>query len=109
MGDNGASVSGLRRHARSFARHWHADFGIGFGPDVVQHSRDLVLGERPQRLQLAARQLERPGISIAQVAEDAGYESEAAFNRAFKRMMGAPPGVWRKSRRMLNGTGVRPS
>ena len=60
------------------------------------------------RLQLAARQLERPGISIAQVAEDAGYESEAAFNRAFKKMMGAPPGAWRKSRRTLYGTGVRP-
>jgi AraC-like DNA-binding protein len=61
------------------------------------------------RLQLAARQLERTSISIAQVAEDAGYESEAAFNRAFKKMMGAPPGVWRKSRRTPNGTGVRPS
>lgn len=50
------------------------------------------------RLQLAARALERPGVSIAQAAAEVGYESEAAFNRAFKRLVGVPPGTWRKSR-----------
>jgi len=50
------------------------------------------------RLQLAARGLERQGVSIAQVAAEVGYESEAAFNRAFKRLVGVPPGVWRRSR-----------
>lgn len=49
------------------------------------------------RLQLAARLLERPGVSIAQAAAEVGYESEAAFNRAFKRFVGVPPGTWRKS------------
>jgi AraC-like DNA-binding protein len=58
------------------------------------------------RLQLAARQLERPGISIAWVAGEAGYESEAAFNRAFKRIMGTPPGIWRKRRNALNKDAV---
>jgi AraC-like DNA-binding protein len=50
------------------------------------------------RLQLAARALERPGVSIAQAAAEVGYESEAAFNRAFKRLVGVPPGTWRKTR-----------
>lgn len=48
------------------------------------------------RLQLAARALERPGTSIAQAAAEVGYESEAAFNRAFKRLVGVPPGAWRR-------------
>jgi AraC-like DNA-binding protein len=61
------------------------------------------------RLQLAARLLERPGVNIAQVAQDVGYESEAAFNRAFKKLMGTPPGVWRKSRYASNNTEVRTS
>jgi AraC-like DNA-binding protein len=50
------------------------------------------------RLQLAARLLERQGTSIAQAAAEVGYESEAAFNRAFKRQVGVPPGSWRRSR-----------
>lgn len=50
------------------------------------------------RLQLASRLLEQPGVSIAQAGADVGYESEAAFNRAFKKLVGTPPGVWRKTR-----------
>lgn len=50
------------------------------------------------RLQLAARLLERPNVSIAQAAAQVGYESEAAFNRAFKKQVGVPPGAWRKQR-----------
>jgi AraC-like DNA-binding protein len=50
------------------------------------------------RLQLARRLLERPGVSIAQAGAEVGYESEAAFNRAFKKQVGVPPGSWRRSR-----------
>lgn len=50
------------------------------------------------RMQLATRLLERPGAGVAQVAAEVGYESEAAFNRAFKKSLGAPPGSWRRSR-----------
>jgi len=50
------------------------------------------------RLQLAAQLLERNGTSIAQAAAEVGYESEAAFNRAFKKQVGIPPGSWRRSR-----------
>lgn len=50
------------------------------------------------RMQMAARRLERPGVSIAQAGAEIGYESEAAFSRAFKKYVGAPPGAWRKGR-----------
>ena len=47
------------------------------------------------RLQLAARSLERTSRGVAEIAADVGYESEAAFNRAFKREFGQPPGRYR--------------
>jgi len=47
------------------------------------------------RLQLAARSLERTSRGVAEIAADIGYESEAAFNRAFKREFGQPPGRYR--------------
>lgn len=50
------------------------------------------------RLQIALRLLERNDVSIAQAAAEVGYESEAAFNRAFKSKVGLPPGAWRRSR-----------
>lgn len=52
------------------------------------------------RMQLATRLLERPGVGVAQVAAEVGYDSEAAFNRAFKKCVGAPPGAWRKGRQV---------
>jgi len=50
------------------------------------------------RLQLAAHRLCQPQESTAQVAAQFGYESEAAFNRAFKRYVGEPPATWRRKR-----------
>jgi AraC-like DNA-binding protein len=47
------------------------------------------------RLQLAARSLEKTSRGVAEIAADVGYESEAAFNRAFKREFGLPPGRYR--------------
>jgi AraC-like DNA-binding protein len=47
------------------------------------------------RLQLAARSLERTSRGVAEIAAKVGYESEAAFNRAFKREYGQPPGRYR--------------
>ena len=61
-----------------------------------------LVGEAPMRylanwrMQLA-RQLLRDGThSIQEVATRVGYESEAAFNRAFKRATGSPPATWRR-------------
>jgi AraC-like DNA-binding protein len=48
------------------------------------------------RLQLAARLLERTPRGVAEIAGEVGYESEAAFNRAFKREFRQPPGKYRR-------------
>jgi len=51
------------------------------------------------RLQLAGRSLERTSRSVAEIAADVGYASEAAFNRAFKREFGQTPGRYRSDHR----------
>ncbi len=51
------------------------------------------------RMQLAATRLRDTDAKIIEVALDVGYESEAAFSRAFKRAVGESPGAWRRSRR----------
>jgi AraC-like DNA-binding protein len=61
-----------------------------------------LIGESPMRylagwrVQLAKQMLREGDSSIAQIAFRVGYESEAAFNRAFKRSAGSPPAAWRK-------------
>jgi AraC-like DNA-binding protein len=53
------------------------------------------------RLQVAARSLEKTARGVAEIAAEVGYESEAAFNRAFKREFGQPPGRYRSQHRSL--------
>lgn len=47
------------------------------------------------RMQLAASQLRSGGDSVAVIAGRVGYDSEAAFSRAFKKAVGVPPSQWR--------------
>ncbi|MGE5128358.1 MAG: AraC family transcriptional regulator [Sphingomonadaceae bacterium] len=62
-----------------------------------------LVGEPPMqyltrwRLALAAQSLRAGGEPVGRIAERIGYDSEAAFNRAFKREFGAPPAKWRRS------------
>jgi AraC-like DNA-binding protein len=51
------------------------------------------------RLQLGAQMLVSTSYSVAQVASEVGYESEAAFNRAFKREFETPPARFRSQSR----------
>jgi len=70
---------------------------------LAQRFSDLI-GQPPMqylarwRLQIASQELLHGNKSLAIVAEQVGYESEAAFNRAFKREFGTPPAGWRKRR-----------
>jgi AraC-like DNA-binding protein/quercetin dioxygenase-like cupin family protein len=47
------------------------------------------------RMQMAARRLADPAARVASVAREVGYESEAAFSRAFKKVVGRSPSQWR--------------
>ena len=47
------------------------------------------------RMQVATQQLRNSNISLAQVAEIVGYDSEAAFSRAFKKTFGTATATWR--------------
>lgn len=50
------------------------------------------------RLQLAADQLARGSAKVAAIGARVGYDSEAAFSRAFKRATGQSPSAWRNAR-----------
>jgi AraC-like DNA-binding protein len=54
-------------------------------------------------MQIAARELRIGSKSLAAVAEQIGYESEAAFSRAFRREFGMPPASWRRSEGKMDG------
>jgi AraC family transcriptional regulator, alkane utilization regulator len=68
---------------------------------LAQRFTELT-GESPMRyltgwrIQLAKNLMLQLALPIAEVADRVGYESEAAFNRAFKRNVGVPPATWRK-------------
>jgi AraC-like DNA-binding protein len=72
-----------------------------------------LLGEAPLtyvsrcRMQLGARLLETTDDTVLQVALNAGYESEAAFNRAFKREFALPPARYRSQRRAADRASAR--
>lgn len=50
------------------------------------------------RMQLAAGLLAGGNQAVAQIASEVGYESEAAFSRAFRKLVGMPPATWRRAR-----------
>jgi len=51
------------------------------------------------RMQVAAGLLRDTSAKVLDVALEVGYESEAAFSRAFKREVGVSPAAWRRERR----------
>ena len=75
------------------------EVGISRSALVERFSR--YLSEPPMayltrwRLQLAAQSLQKTSRGVADIASDIGYQSEAAFSRAFRREFGQPPGQYR--------------
>ncbi len=49
------------------------------------------------RMQIASGLLTSGQANIARIAVEVGYDSEAAFSRAFKKIVGMPPAAWRKN------------
>jgi AraC family transcriptional regulator, activator of mtrCDE len=48
------------------------------------------------RMTLASNELKKPSVSTGAVADAVGYQSETAFQRAFKSYMGLTPAQWRR-------------
>jgi AraC-like DNA-binding protein len=77
---------------------------VGLSRSALSDRFTRALGVAPMqylaawRIQVAAHELLASGKSIAQVAQQVGYESEASFTRAFKRELGLPPAAWRRER-----------
>ena len=64
-----------------------------------------VVGQPPMqylaqwRMQVAANLLVQSGGKVSAIGAEVGYDSEAAFSRAFKKSTGLAPGAWREARR----------
>lgn len=75
----------------------------GISRSVLAERFTELVGDSPMRylagwrVQLAKQMMRDGDSSIAEIASRVGYESEAAFNRAFKRSAGSPPAAWRKA------------
>jgi AraC-like DNA-binding protein len=88
------------------SRQWTVDElarEVGLSRSALAERFATLVGEPPMqylmrwRLALAARALRSGAEAIVHIAARSGYDSEAAFNRAFKREFGMPPAAWRKS------------
>lgn len=116
-GDRGGWLAGLRdAHVGSALRLLHANPAKSWTVEdlaretalsrsaLAQRFTDLV-GEAPMRylarwrMQLAKELLRDGSQGIQEIAVRVGYESEPAFNRAFKRATGVPPAAWRKGQK----------
>ena len=91
---------------RDITRRWTVDdLGreVGLSRSALADRFFRLIGEPPMhylagwRMQVATQQLRTTSASLAQVAEIVGYDSEAAFSRAFKKAFGAAPATWRRS------------
>lgn len=75
----------------------------GTSRSVLSERFSAMVGQPPIeylasfRIQLAAERLSKTDDRLAAVAADSGYESQAAFHRAFKRIAGIAPGRWRET------------
>jgi AraC-like DNA-binding protein len=75
---------------------------VGLSRSALHERFAEMIGQPPMqyltnwRMQVAAALLRNTNATVASVAQDVGYDSEAAFARAFKRLVGRPPAAWRR-------------
>ena len=80
---------------------------VGLSRSALHERFARYLGQPPMqylanwRIQVGSRLLRDTRRTVATLALDVGYESEAAFSRAFKRLVGAPPAAWRRLQSMV--------
>jgi AraC-like DNA-binding protein len=89
-------------------RNWNVeDLGreTGLSRSALADRFTRVMGMPPMqylsqwRMHVAAQSLKSTSLSLARLAEQVGYESEAAFSRAFRKTFGSAPASWRRMNR----------
>lgn len=92
---------------RDIARSWTVETlgrEIGLSRSALADRFIRLIGMPPMhylaswRMQVAMQELRNTSATLAQVADRVGYESEAAFSRAFKKAVGTAPATWRRAR-----------
>ena len=87
------------------AHAWTVDSlakAVGASRSVLAERFAHFVGQPPMqylskwRLALAANYLSSTSLSLSRIAEEIGYEADAAFSRAFRREYGVPPATWRR-------------
>jgi len=98
------------------AAEWNIDDlskQVGLSRSALHERFVELIGQPPMqyltnwRMQLASRLLRETQSSVAAIALEVGYDSEAAFARAFKRLVGTPPAAWRRMQGELNARSAR--
>ena len=75
---------------------------VGLSRSALHERFADMIGQAPMqylanwRMQVGAALLRDTASTVASVAQEVGYRSEAAFTRAFKRLVGKPPSLWRR-------------
>ncbi len=96
-------------HARP-GEHWSVRRlaqGVAMSPSRFAARFAAALGDSPMvyltkwRMNVASRLLASTQRGVSVIAAEVGYESLAAFNRAFKRHVGVTPAAWRTRKRSL--------
>jgi AraC-like DNA-binding protein len=86
------------------ARNWTIEElakNVGLSRSVLAEGFTDLVGMPPMhylakwRMQIASELLSGGNANVATIAAEIGYESEAAFSRAFKKMVGVPPSACR--------------
>jgi AraC-like DNA-binding protein len=92
---------------QQIARPWTLEMlasQVGISRSALAERFTQIVGEPPMqyltrwRMQAAAGRLAAGGNKVYAVAREVGYDSEAAFSRAFKRATGVTPKQWREQR-----------
>jgi len=101
----GRALALIHEHpSRSWTIEMLAD-EVALSRSALYERFSQLIGQPPMqyltqwRMQIAGNLLRQTRAPVLSIALDVGYESEASFTRAFKRLVGTPPGAWRKTRK----------